>query len=76
MRKFGMFFRAIHHESGGSRYPTGRPVFPESDTQDVDARNQDDVRRQTVSKRSMRSVSARPSRVHSWNAGNACIASK
>ncbi|MEH2534891.1 hypothetical protein V1277_005812 [Bradyrhizobium sp. AZCC 1588] len=34
------------------------------------------LRRQTVSNRSMTSVSARPARVHSWNAGNDVIASK
>jgi len=31
---------------------------------------------QTVSNRSMMSVSARPARVHSWNAGSDSIASK
>ena len=73
MRKFGMFFRAIHRESDGSLESVQAPIFPQWDTW-ASPRNRR-AGRQTVSNLSMTIVSARPSRVHSWNAGNDCIAS-
>jgi hypothetical protein len=73
MRKFGMFFRAIHRESDGSQESGQAPIFPQWDTR-AKACNRS-IRRQTVSNLSMTIVSARPSRVHSWNAGSDCIAS-
>ena len=90
MRKFRMFFRAISGNSvrfPGIRLPgmeadipkIGQPVIiypmlrgawrPRADCRPR-------TRNQTVSNRSMTSVSARPARVHSWNAGNDIIASK
>lgn len=73
MRKFGMFFRAIHPESDGSTEFGQAPKFPQSDIW-ASPRNRS-AQRHTVSNLSMTIVSARPSRVHSWNAGNDCIAS-
>ena len=90
MRKFRMFFRAISGNSGGSResaYPVwragipkiGQPLIIYPTLRGALAPRNDRRPRtpnQTVSKRSITSVSARPARVHSWNAGNDIIASK
>jgi hypothetical protein len=88
MRKFGMFFRAISGNFGGSAesgYPVWRAGIPKIGQALIiypmlrtpgrhDRRSR--TPNQTVSKRSITSVSARPARVHSWNAGNDIIASK
>ena len=89
MRKFRMFFRAISGNSGGSResgYPAWRAGIPKIGQaliiypmlRGALAPRPDRQPRppnQTVSKRSITIVSARPARVHSWNAGNDIIAS-
>ena len=90
MPNFCMFFRAISGNSCGSRkiriaglegvFPKiGQPLIiypmlrgalaPRPDRQPL-------TPNQTVSNRSMTSVSARPARVHSWKAGKDIIASK
>ena len=90
MRKFRMFFRAISGNSGGSGesgYPVWRAGIPKIGQPLIiypalrgalAPRNDRGPRtpNQTVSKRSITSVSARPARVHSWNAGNDIIALK
>ena len=82
MRKFRMFFRVISGKIlviPGIRLPNIQAAFPDIG-QNASSRGACGMpartRNQTVSNRSMTSVSARPARVHSWNAGNAVIASK
>ncbi len=86
MRKFGMFFRVISGKIlviPGIRLPNIQAAFPDIGQNaasrgacGMPAQPPGRTRNQTVSNRSMTSVSATPARVHSWNAGNAVIASK